>query len=237
MLDREMLPLFSRYSTILLDMNDTFMFGADRFGTNEDYSIIYHQLGGTMESIRVNQLIQSAYDYLTPLYPDPQYQEKFPSLRSAFEIVCGQDSLSDLDLELLVDTFAHHELGSVPPEYSAAIDRLSHKFRLGLVIDIWAPKTRWIEALQQCGVLPVCESTSFSSDCGIVKPSPRPFLTVLSEMQVNPQDAVVIGDSVRRDLGGATAAGIDCILVGGNQNSSAVAAVANLLHLVESIDP
>jgi FMN phosphatase YigB (HAD superfamily) len=237
MLDSETLPLSSRFSTILLDMNDTFMFGADRFGAHEDYSIIYHQLGGAMDSMRVNQLIQSAYDYLTPLYPDPQYREVFPSLRSAFEIVCGQHSRSDLDLELLVDTFAHHELGSVPPAYSAAIDRLSQKFRLGLVIDIWAPKTRWLETLQQCGVLSVCESTSFSSDCGIVKPSPRPFLNVLAQMQVNRQDAVVIGDSVRRDLGGATAAGIDCILVGGAQHSSALAAVANLLCLVESIDP
>ena len=52
-------------------------------------------------------------------------------------------------------------------------------------------------------------------------------------MQVNPQDAVVIGDSVRRDLGGATAAGIDCILVGGAQHSSALASVANLLEMID----
>lgn len=215
-------------------MNQTFMFGADRFGTTEDYSVIYRQLGGTMEPSRVNQLVCAAYDYLDIRYPDPQYRESFPSLRKAFVSVAELDPLSQ-DLELLVETFARHELGTVPPKYAASIHQLSKHFRLGLVIDIWAPKTLWVETLERCGVLPVCESASFSSDSGMVKPSPLPFLSVLEEMQVDPQDAVMVGDSVRRDLGGASAAGIDCILVGGAKHSSALGAVNSLVELVESI--
>ena len=223
------------FSTVLLDMNDTFMFGADKFGPDQNYALIYHQLGGTLEQSRVNRLIQAAYNYLDILYPDPQYQETFPSLREAFLSVEDNDSLSEKDLELLIKTFARHELGVVPPEYAASIDRLSQKFRLGLVIDIWAPKALWIEALNQCGVLQLCEATSFSSDCGMVKPSPHPFLKVLRQMQVNPQDAVVIGDSVRRDLGGATAAGMSCILVGGARHPSALGSVASLIDVVDSV--
>jgi FMN phosphatase YigB (HAD superfamily) len=227
--------MINEFSTVLLDMNDTFMFGADQFGADKDYSTTYHQLGGSMAQSRVNQLIQDTYDYLSIRYPDPQYRETFPSLREAFLQVEGGDSLSEKDLALLIETFARHELGVVPPEYVAAIVRLSQKFRLALVIDIWAPKTLWIEALNQCGVLPLCEATSFSSDCGMVKPSPRPFLQVLEAMQVNPQDAVVIGDSVRRDLGGATAAGISCILVGGASDPDAIASVTSLIDVVESV--
>jgi FMN phosphatase YigB (HAD superfamily) len=223
--------MLDKFTTILLDMNDTFMFGADRFGSDRDYSLIYHQLGGTMESSRVNQLIQAAYDYLDIRYPDPQYREAFPTLRSAFMSISDGDFCTEQDLDLLIETFARHELGFVPPEYASTIDRFSQQFRLGLVIDIWAPKTLWIETLDRCGVLSVCESASFSSDCGIVKPSPRPFLNVLTEMQVNPQDAVVIGDSIRRDLGGATAAGIDCILVGGAKHPSAFGSAPNLIDL------
>ncbi len=227
--------MMNQFSTVLLDMNDTFMFGADKFGSDENYSVIYHQLGGTMEQSQVNKLIQAAYSYLDIRYPDPQYREAFPSLREAFLSVEDDDFLSEKELELLIETFARHELGSVPPEYAASIERLSNKFRLGLVIDIWAPKALWIEALSQCGVLQMCEATSFSSDCGMVKPSPRPFLKVLEEMQVNPQDAVMIGDSVRRDLGGATAAGISCILVGGARHPSALEAVASLIDVVDSV--
>ncbi|MBW4655268.1 MAG: HAD family hydrolase [Kaiparowitsia implicata GSE-PSE-MK54-09C] len=227
--------MIDRFSTVLLDMNNTFMFGADKFSSDQDYSLVYHQLGGIMEQSRVNRLIQAAYSYLDIRYPDPKYRETFPSLREAFLSVGDDDSLSEGDLELLIETFSRHELGIVPPEYAASIERLSQKFRLGLVIDIWAPKARWIETLNQCGVLPLCEATSFSSDCGMVKPSPRPFLEVLEEMQVNPQDAVVIGDSVRRDLGGATAAGISCILVGGASHPSALKSVASLIDVVNSV--
>jgi FMN phosphatase YigB (HAD superfamily) len=216
-------------------MNQTFMFDADRFGATEDYSVIYHQLGGTMEPSRVNQLICAAYDYLDIRYPDPQYRESFPNLREAFASVAGLDPLSEENLALLVETFARHELGTVPPEYAASIHQLSKHFRLGLVIDIWAPKTLWVETLERCGVLSVCESASFSSDCGIVKPSPLPFLRVLEKMQIDPQDAVMVGDSVRRDLGGASAAGIDCILVGGAKHSSALETVDSLVELVKSI--
>jgi FMN phosphatase YigB (HAD superfamily) len=227
--------MIEQFSTVLLDMNDTFMFGADRFGANEDYSRIYYQLGGKIEHSQVNQLIESAYNYLDVRYPDPQYRETFPSLREAFLSVEDGNSLLEEDVELLIETFAHHELGAVPAEYAASIKCLSQRFRLGLVIDIWAPKTLWIKALNQCGVLPLCEAMSFSSDCGMVKPSPRPFLTVLEEMRVDPQDAVVIGDSVRRDLGGASAAGISCILVGGASHPSALGSVASLIDVVESI--
>jgi hypothetical protein len=53
--------MIDEFSTILLDMNQTFMFGGDRFGATEDYSVVYHQLGGMMKPSRVNQLIGVGY--------------------------------------------------------------------------------------------------------------------------------------------------------------------------------
>ncbi|MBE9032615.1 HAD family hydrolase [filamentous cyanobacterium LEGE 11480] len=224
-----------RFSTVLLDMNDTFMFGADRFGPSEDFSIVYRQLGGTLPAARVNQLIRSAYAYLDDRYPDPHYRENFPAVSEAL-MATGAATLSVDEVVRLVETFARHELGQVPLEYATAIWRLSQRFRLGLVIDIWAPKTLWVEALNQANILMLCEATVFSSDCRMVKPSPQPFLSVLEQMQVRPQDAVMIGDSVRRDLDGARAAGIACVLVGGATHEYADASVGNLLELVAAID-
>ena len=130
--------MIDQFSTVLLDMNDTFMFGADKFGSDKNYALVHHQLGGTMEQSRVNRLIQAAYSYLDIRYPEAQYRETFPSLREAFLSVENNDSWSEKDLELLIETFARHELGFVLPEYAASIERLSQKFRLGLVIDIAA---------------------------------------------------------------------------------------------------
>lgn len=45
----------------------------------------------------------------------------------------------------------------------------------------------------------------------------------------------MIGDSVRHDLGGATAAGMSCILVGGARHPSALESVASLIDVVDSV--
>jgi hypothetical protein len=47
--------MIEQFQAILLDMNDTFMFGADRFGENQNYAEVYQQLGGTIAADRVNQ--------------------------------------------------------------------------------------------------------------------------------------------------------------------------------------
>ncbi len=91
-------------------------------------------------------------------------------MQEAFIAATGHESLTQQDLDLLIETFARHELGYVPAEYSAAIVQLSERFRLGLVVDIWAPKTLWINALNQCGVLPLCEAAFFSSDTVLLSP-------------------------------------------------------------------
>lgn len=76
---------------------------------------------------------------------------------------------------------------------------------------------------------------SFSSDHGIVKPSPKPFEFVLDQLNILNAQAIIIGDSPRRDLGGAKNAGIDCILVGGAKHPDALGTFRSLLDLLEGI--
>lgn len=226
--------MLDRFGVLLLDMNDTFMFGADRFGAEQNYFIVYRQLGGTLQSDVVNALIQSAYEYLDERYHEPNYRESFPSVQDALIAGSQEKILTAQELEFLVQTFAHHELGNVSLLYLEALKTLAKRFQLGLVADIWAPKALWINELSRNGVMNLFDATVFSSDSGIVKPSPRPFLKALDLMKVSPQDALVIGDSVRRDLGGAVAAGLPCLLVGGATHPSAYGTVPDLLELVDS---
>ena len=67
----------------------------------------------------------------------------------------------------------------------------------------------------------------------MVKPSPKPFELVLSQLGMAKSEAMVVGDSPRRDLGGAKSAGIDCILVGGFEHPDAIMNFTNLLELCE----
>lgn len=218
--------------TILLDMNDTFMFGHDRFGDGENYRAYFKEIGGSLPEDDARRIIQAVFDYLEPLYPEPDYRECFPSIASALDVVTPGEAVSATDRQRLVQTFAYHECGFISPEYRDALSALAAKCRLGLVADIWAPRGRWLEEFKRAGILTLFGAMSFSSDHGIVKPSPKPFLQVLKEVRGAPATAIVVGDSVRRDLGGATAAGLPCILVGGSRDAAAFASVNTLLDLL-----
>lgn len=215
---------------LLLDMNSTFMFGEDRFSDTEDFSVHYLKLGGTLSKIKINQLIRSVYQYLDIRYPDEQYRHSFPSVEQAIRAVAMND-LDDDEISRIIDTFAFHELGYIPDEYSTALHTLRQRFILSAVIDIWSPKKAWLNEFNRAGIADLFSAVSFSSDHKIVKPSPKPFELVLDQLGISACEGLVVGDSPRRDLGGAISAGIDCVLVGGAQHPNAVMCIDNLLQL------
>ncbi len=69
----------------------------------------------------------------------------------------------------------------------------------------------------------------------MVKPSPKPFELVVNQLNIAKENCLVVGDSIRRDLGGAKAAGIDCILVGGGKNNYALKSFTNLIEFCEEV--
>ena len=226
--------MFAGKKALLLDMNSTFMFGEDRFGDSEDFSLHYSKIGGTLPQSEINTIVRAAYQYLDTRYPDENYRHSFPSLESAIVEVTGR-ALNRDEINKIVDTFAFHELGYIPIEYVAALHKLRHRFTLAAVIDIWAPKAAWLKEFERAGISGLFSAASFSSDHGMVKPSPKPFELVLTQLGIDSSEAMVIGDSPRRDLGGAKSAGIDCILVGGAGHPDALKSVNNLLELCDAI--
>jgi FMN phosphatase YigB (HAD superfamily) len=219
---------------LLLDMNSTFMFGEDRFGDSEDFSTHYYKIGGKLSQMEINAIVRAAYEYLDIRYPDKSYRHSFPSLESAIREVCG-NPLHEDEINKIVDTFAFHELGVIPNEYAAALHNLRKHFTLAAVIDIWSPKAAWLKEFERAGISGLFSAASFSSDHGMVKPSPKPFELVLSQLGIASSEAIVIGDSPRRDLGGAKSAGIGCILVGRAEHPDALMSFGNLLELCDTI--
>jgi len=226
--------MFEGKEALLLDMNSTFMFGEDRFGVDEDFSEYYRSIGGTLPDDVVNEVIRNSYDYLDEKYPTEEYRRCFPSLDSAIESSSGLD-ISKSEKDKIIKTFSFHEHGNISQIYVNALKVLKEKFTLALVIDIWAPKTMWVQTFKSLGIWELFSAHSFSSDHGMVKPSPKPFEMVVSELGLSKEKCLVIGDSVRRDLGGAQAASIDCILVGGAKSDLAVGLYSSLLEFQENV--
>lgn len=222
--------MFTAKRAFLLDMNSTFMFGEDRFGDSEDFSVHYFKIGGALPQHKINRIVRAAYRYLDTRYPDENYRHSFPSLETAIREVIGE-TLNIYEIEKIVETFTFHELGYIPNEYATALHKLRQRFTLAAVIDIWSPKKAWLKEFERAGISGLFSAASFSSDHGMVKPSPKPFELVLSQLGISGSEAIVVGDSPRRDLGGARSAGIDCILVGGAKHPDALMSFDNLLQL------
>lgn len=226
--------MFTEKKALLLDMNNTFMFGEDRFGENEDFFTYYKKIDGSLKKKELNHIIMSAYDYLNIRYPDEKYRHNFPSLRKAIEKVHDIEITKE-EIEKIINTFAFHELGHIPHEYIDVLHKLKEYFILAVVIDIWSPKKPWLETFEKSGISNLFSALSFSSDHGMVKPSPRPFEIVVSQLNLRKEECLVIGDSERRDLGGAIAAGIDCILVGGASDPRAAGCYPSLMEFSNEI--
>lgn len=226
--------MFDEKKALLLDMNSTFMFGEDRFGENEDFSFYYHSIGGKLSKDKINHIIRSTFIYLEDRYSDETYRHTFPSLEQAIENTLAVE-ISPQEKANIINTFAFHELGHIPAEYVDALHRLKQRFILSAVIDIWSAKDLWLDAFEKTGISKLFSAASFSSDHGMVKPSPRPFEMVVNQLKINKQHCLMIGDSVRRDLGGAMAAGIDCVLVGGADAPGAVGYYSSLLAFCNAV--
>ena len=219
---------------ILLDMNSTFMYGEDRFGSDQNYYEYYYKVGGALPESQLQEIIQSAYNYLLVRYPDEQYRDNFPSLETAILSVTNK-MLNAEELEKIIDTFSYHEYGYIPSEYLSTLTALGDQYTLAAVIDIWSPKQRWLRAFELLGIDEVFSAYSFSSDHGSVKPSPVGFNLVVDELSIPKENCLVVGDSVRRDLGGAVASGIECVLVGGEESSDAIASYPTLIDLANDL--
>lgn len=226
--------MFSGKTALLLDMNGTFMFGQDRFGDTEDYSLHYRSLGGSLPKAEINGLIRAIYQYLYARYIDENYWDCFPTVEAAIgEVMDGV--LPHDEIGKIVATFAFHELGYVPEGYALALYALSRHFTLAAVTDIWSPKPAWLNEFTRAGITNLFSCISFSSDHGRVKPSPVPFQRVLAHLGIAYSEVVMIGDSPHRDLQGANSAGIACILVGGAKHPNALTTFNNLLELSDAL--
>jgi len=226
--------MFQDKTVLLLDMNNTFMFGEDRFGDDEDFYSSYRKSNGQLSSHYVNRAIRQTYAYLDQRYPLPQYRESFPKLEHAMRQFVATDIPSH-EFDNLMDTFAQHEIGDIPLAYRETLQRLSRKYTLALVIDIWSPKQKWLDLFKRYDLSDCFAAASFSSDHGIVKPSPIPMERLVMQLQTSKKHCLFIGDSIRRDLGAALAAQVDCVLVSGETHCDAVASYNNLLQLANDL--
>ena len=95
------------------------------------------------------------------------------------------------------------------PDAEPCLMELKQKYRLALLSN-GAPDLQR-EKLEASGLGGYFESVVISGEVGIGKPEPGIFLLALERLGVSPQAAVMVGDSLARDIQGAQRAGIRAV--------------------------
>jgi putative hydrolase of the HAD superfamily len=128
----------------------------------------------------------------------------------------------------------HHRLY---PEAWSVLEALHGKFKLGLVTNGLSCLQR--EKLAGVGIAPFFGAIAISGDLGIGKPCPEIFHAVLDSLGVRPDQAIMVGNSVKGDIAGAQATGMKAILIDRGDPHGQDAAItpdAVIRDLTETLD-
>ena len=99
------------------------------------------------------------------------------------------------------------------PHARQVLERLSQSYKIGLVTDTETSSEASVrEALQQLGLEKFFSAVVTSTDLGVTKPHPDIFLEALRQLEVSPEEAIMVGNDPTRDLKGAKQLGIPTIL-------------------------
>ena len=112
-------------------------------------------------------------------------------------------------------------------------------YRLAVVSNTpWgSPGALWREELKRLELDPWLDAAVFCTDAGWRKPAPAIFWLALSQLRVEPQACLFVGDDPRWDLVGPRAMGMDTCLIDrrGSERGAGTACIQNLHELMAAL--
>jgi putative hydrolase of the HAD superfamily len=111
--------------------------------------------------------------------------------------------------------FASTAAWRVDPDAPALLADLRARGLRILVVSNFDARVRVV--LADLGLAAAIDQITISSEAGAAKPDPRIFTTALAAAGLEPRDVLHVGDTAREDLAAARAAGLDVVLVGGDE--------------------
>jgi putative hydrolase of the HAD superfamily len=97
------------------------------------------------------------------------------------------------------------------PDSLPALEKLKQDLKLGLITN-GAPDIQW-KKIRGGKLESFFHAITISGEYGIGKPDPRLFHAALSKLKSEPDQAIMIGDSLKSDIKGAKETGIPCIWI------------------------
>ncbi|MEN3045633.1 MAG: TIGR02253 family HAD-type hydrolase [Candidatus Hydrothermales bacterium] len=110
--------------------------------------------------------------------------------------------------------------------------------KLGVISD--APRLQAWTRLAEVGLHTIFDAVITWDDTGVRKPNPEPFLAILKKLDVEPHNALMVGDWAERDIYGAKEVGMITVFARygdtfGTKNSGADFEIDDPLELIEIV--
>jgi FMN phosphatase YigB (HAD superfamily) len=133
------------------------------------------------------------------------YRQELPGL-------LGKAALHEQVIADLAAGVARGEIAEwrVLPEARTVIEELRRRgYVIGLLSNVTHPSRFYVEMFERWGLLELFHSTTFSSDVGFKKPSPRIFASALAKHgDPAPAECAFVGNEYETDVVGALGAGL-----------------------------
>lgn len=219
--------------------------------------------GGTLSTSNNDDLLgmwRAAARVLAPDDPEPLAQRLLDAEHAWWHarvgIGDGTGSGSTEEIVRSVAAETHLDVAGALAAYHGAWDaRVDHDpcaadvlrgcqqrgWRTGLLSNTHWPRDLHERWLEEAGLLDLLDSRVYTSDLAHMKPHAEAFHALLSELDVDPEEAVFVGDRPRDDVFGAQQAGLRTVLLTGRDvdgfdvtPDAAIAELAGLLDLLDS---
>lgn len=188
-------------SAVLLDFGGTL--DADGLPWKERVTRLYREEGLAITPERFDPAFYAADDALVGTVPPTlSFQE------TVRRLVAGVTHGLGLRDDALVDRIATRFLASALETLrsnASLLSALSRRYRLGIVSNFYG---NLAAVCDECGIREFFSVIIDSAQVGSRKPDPRIFRMAVAALSVRPADAVLVGDSLSRDMAGARAVGM-----------------------------
>ena len=188
-------------AAVLFDFGGTL--DADGVAWKERFYRLYRHEGAVVPPERFDPLFYAADDALTgSVSATLSFRD---TVRDLVEGVTAALGLDDPALAGRITTKFLADALERLRHNARLLATLSRRYRLGVVSNFYGNLARVCE---DAGIRPFFTTVVDSARSGYVKPDPRIFYHAVEELKTDPSRAVFVGDSLRRDMGGARAVGM-----------------------------
>lgn len=201
------------------------------------YKAVLFDLWGTLAEItdrdvlvdNVKQILgKDKYDKLIELFIDWHSNSK--TKQKFIDELNKAISLNEDELKA-VKKFIAPENYRLFPETKEVLNTLK-KLGVKIILVTNSPSTSK-QAFNSMQLAKFFDKILFSCDLGILKPSKEIFQEALKGFNIQPEGAIMIGDSLEKDVQGAVDAGLNAILLDRSESSHYKNKISNLREIVD----